>query len=60
MKLLEALILLVAGVLFVWWQLRDVRLAQEATKKQRERERAQAQEERTVAQDATGKAGDAP
>lgn len=59
MKLLEALILLVAGVLFVWWQLRDVRLAQEATKKQRERERAQAQEERTVAQDATGKAGDA-
>lgn len=61
MKLLEALILLVAGGLFVWWQLRDVRLAQEATKKQRERERAQAQaRERTVAQDATGRAGDAP
>jgi uncharacterized protein HemX len=39
MKLLEALVLLVALGLFVWWQLRDLRMAQEQTKKQRERER---------------------
>jgi hypothetical protein len=39
MKLLEALALLVALGLFVWWQLRDLRIAKEQTKKQRERER---------------------
>lgn len=39
MKLLEALALLVALGLFVWWQLRDLRIAKEQTQKQRERER---------------------
>jgi hypothetical protein len=59
MKLFEAFFLLAAGVVFVWWQLRDVRIAQENTKRQRERERAQALEGK-VADDATGKTGDAP
>ena len=59
MKLFEAFFLLAAGVLFVWWQLRDVRIAQENTKRQRERERAQALE-RKVAEDAAGKSGEAP
>ena len=57
MKLVEALVLLVAGVLFVWWQLRDVRLAQEATKRQREQERKQATEA-IVADSATEKNGE--
>lgn len=39
MKLLEALALLVALGLFVWWQLRDLRIAKENTQRQRERER---------------------
>ena len=38
---------------------RDVRIAQENTKRQRERERAQALE-RKVAEDAAGKSGEAP
>ncbi len=59
MKLFEAFFLLAAGVLFVWWQLRDVRIAQENTKRQRERERAQALE-RKAAEEAAGKAGDGP
>lgn len=57
MKIFEALILLAAGVLFAWWQLRDVRIAQESTKKQRERERAQALE-RNAADANAGKAGE--
>jgi uncharacterized protein HemX len=42
MKLLEALALLAALGVFVWWQLRDLRIAKEHTKKQREREAASA------------------
>jgi hypothetical protein len=42
MKLLEALALLAALGVFVWWQLRDLRIAKEHTKKQREREAAAA------------------
>jgi uncharacterized protein HemX len=57
MKLVEALVLLVAGGLFVWWQLRDVRLAQEATKRQREQERKKATEA-SVADSATEKTGE--
>ena len=59
MKLFEAFFLLAAGVVFVWWQLRDVRIAQENTKRQRERERAQALEN-AVPQDPIQKTGDAP
>jgi len=39
MKLLEALVLLLALGLFVWWQLRDLRMAREHAKRLRERER---------------------
>jgi len=35
-KLLEALVLLLAGVLFAWWQLRDVRKAQEESARRRQ------------------------
>jgi hypothetical protein len=34
-KLLEALVILVAGVLFAWWQLRDVSKAQEESARRR-------------------------
>jgi len=51
-KLFEALVLLGAGVLFAWWQLRDVRIAQEETAKERARKAAAAE--------AARKAGGAP
>ncbi len=41
-KAVEVLILLVAGVAFVWWQLRDVRIAQERTRREREAREAEA------------------
>ncbi|WP_395668073.1 hypothetical protein [Rhodoferax sp.] len=53
MKLLEALALLVALGLFVWWQLRDLRIAKEQTKKQREREAAAATQAQESAADGT-------
>lgn len=40
MKLLEGLLLLGAAVLFAWWQLRDVRLAQEKAAREREQQAA--------------------
>lgn len=36
LKLVEVLVLVVAGVGFAWWQLRDVRQAQEASRQARE------------------------
>ena len=36
LKFVEVLIIVCAGALFVWWQLRDLRLAREKTRKQRE------------------------
>ena len=35
MKWIEVSILVLAGAAFVWWQLRDVRQAQEQSRKQR-------------------------
>ena len=46
LKMVEVLGVAVAGGLFVWWQLRDVKRAQEASRREREaleaRERLQA------------------
>jgi hypothetical protein len=46
LKMVEVLGVAVAGGLFVWWQLRDVKRAQEASRREREareaRERSQA------------------
>jgi hypothetical protein len=50
-KIFEALFLLGAGVLFAWWQLRDVRIAREKAAKERERK---------AADDAARPTGDAP
>lgn len=36
LKWIEVSVLLLAGGLFVWWQLRDVRQAQEKSRRQRE------------------------
>jgi uncharacterized protein HemX len=37
LKAVEVLLLLAGGGLFVWWQLRDVKKAQEQTRAERER-----------------------
>ena len=42
LKIVEVVVLLVAGVLFVTWQLRDLRRAKEITRQQREAEKHQA------------------
>jgi hypothetical protein len=42
LKWIEAGLLLAAGVAFGWWQLRDIRQAQEATRARREADEAQA------------------
>ena len=42
LKIIEVVVLLVAGVLFVTWQFRDLRRAKEITRKQREAEKHQA------------------
>ena len=42
LKIVEVVVLLVAGVLFVTWQFRDLRHAKEVTRQQREAEKHQA------------------
>jgi hypothetical protein len=42
LKIIEVLVLLLAGVLFVSWQFRDLRRAKEITRLQREAEKHQA------------------
>jgi uncharacterized ion transporter superfamily protein YfcC len=42
LKIVEVVVLLVAGVLFVTWQFRDLRRAKEFTRQQREAEQHQA------------------
>ena len=42
LKWIEAGLLLAAGVGFGWWQLRDVKRAQQASRAERETEQAQA------------------
>jgi hypothetical protein len=42
LKIVEVLVLLLAGVLFVSWQFRDLRRAKEITRRQREAEKHQA------------------
>ena len=42
LKIVEVVVLLVAGVLFVTWQFRDLRRAKEITRLQREAEKLQA------------------
>lgn len=42
LKIVEVVVLLVAGVLFVAWQFRDLRRAKEITRLQRELEKQQA------------------
>jgi uncharacterized protein HemX len=40
LKLVEVLVLVCAGALFVWWQMRDLRIAREQTRMQRQAEEA--------------------
>ena len=42
LKIVEVVVLMVAGVLFVTWQFRDLRRAKEVTRQQREAEKHQA------------------
>ena len=42
LKIIEVLVLLLAGVVFVTWQFRDLRRAKEITRRQREAEKHQA------------------
>jgi len=42
LKIVEVVVLLVAGVFFVTWQFRDLRRAKEVTRQQREAEKYQA------------------
>ncbi len=42
LKIVEVLVLLLAGVVFVTWQFRDLRRAKEITRRQREAEKHQA------------------
>ena len=42
LKIFEVLVLLLAGVVFVIWQFRDLRRAKEITRRQREAEKHQA------------------
>ena len=42
LKIVEVVVVLVAGVFFVTWQFRDLRRAKEITRKQREAEKHQA------------------
>jgi hypothetical protein len=35
LKLVEVLVLVCAGALFVWWQMRDLRIAREQTRRQK-------------------------
>ena len=42
LKIVEVLVLVAAGILFLGWQLRDLRRAREITRKQREAQQAQA------------------
>ena len=42
LKIVEVLVLVAAGILFVGWQFRDLRRAREITRKQREAQQAQA------------------
>jgi hypothetical protein len=41
LKIIEVVVLMGAGIGFVIWQFRDLRLAREVTRKQREAEQAQ-------------------
>ena len=45
LKIVEVVVLLVAGVLFVTWQFRDLRRAKEVTRQQREAEKYQAKQQ---------------
>jgi len=40
LKLVEVLVLVCAGALFVWWQMRDLRISREQTRQQRQAEQA--------------------
>lgn len=42
LKIIEVVVLLIAGVLFVTWQFRDLRKARDMTRQQREAEKNQA------------------
>ena len=53
LKFVEVLIIVCAGALFVWWQLRDLRLARDKTRKEREAAEAEASQ-------LTDKASEAP
>jgi hypothetical protein len=41
LKIIEVVVLLLAGILFVTWQFRDLRRAKEITRRQREAEKNQ-------------------
>ncbi len=45
LKIVEVVVLMVAGVLFVTWQFRDLRRAKEVTRQQREAEKYQAKQQ---------------
>ena len=50
LKMVEVLGVAVAGGLFVWWQLRDVKRAQEASRREREAREAREKLQAPVAQ----------
>ncbi len=56
LKLIEVALLLVAGVAFVWWQLRDVTRAQAQSALQRREREAQAEAARQAADTGAGPA----
>ena len=45
LKIVEVVVLMVAGVLFVTWQFRDLRRAKEVTRQQRKAEKYQAKQQ---------------
>ena len=51
LKIVEVLVLVVAGILFVGWQFRDLRRAKEIARKQREAEQDQAMNASTGSRD---------
>jgi len=57
LKVVEVLVLLVAGVCFVVWQFRDLRRAREITRQQREAARVQAMNVSSQTQPPTLKRG---
>jgi hypothetical protein len=57
LKIIEVVVLIVAGICFVSWQFRDLRRAREITRKQRETEQAQSPKDSLGAHNTLEKGG---